>query len=313
MDDVSHVPVIFLVFNRPELTSRVFAQIRGAKPAKLFVVADGPRLGRPGELEKCQAVRQIVERGVDWPCKLVLDYSETNMGCGRRIYSGITNAFTQVEEAIILEDDCLPDPTFFRFCAELLDRYRNEPRVSVISGDNFQGAGWSCGHSYYFSRYPHCWGWATWRRAWQAYDFEMKDWSAGRDRRQWLKEITGSFVEARFWHKNFEAIRKSEIDTWDHQWTYACWKNRCVSVLPARNLVENLGFGADASHTTGAAKPGNGPASGMPFPLLHPEEIIPDRAADRHTFDHHHKPSSFFRRLFVRVLRILKKDDSDAV
>ena len=170
-------PVVLIVFNRPEVTKIVFERIRQARPGLLMLVADGPRERRQGEPDACRQVRQIVEH-VDWPCEVLKNYSDTNMGCGARVASGIDWVFQHVEQAVILEDDCLPDPTFFRFCEELLDRYRYEERVMQISGSNFLFGRRAVEVSYYFSRYPLCWGWATWRRAWRHFDFNMQTWKS---------------------------------------------------------------------------------------------------------------------------------------
>ncbi|OUC08639.1 hemolytic protein HlpA-like protein, partial [Litorilinea aerophila] len=162
-------PVIFLIFNRPDTTAQVFAEIAKARPRRLLVVADGPRPHRPDDVEKCSATRAVIER-VDWPCEVSCDFAEENLGGRRRISSGLTWAFSQVEAAIVLEDDCLPHPTFFPFCEELLNRYCHDERIMAITGDNFQFGRSRTKYSYYFSRYFHSWGWATWRRAWQHYD-----------------------------------------------------------------------------------------------------------------------------------------------
>src|SRR6185369_14461868 len=162
-------PVAFIIFNRPDTTEKVFAEIARARPPKLLVIADGPRAGRAGEADRCAATRAIIDR-VDWDCKVLTNYSDVNLGCKNRVASGIDWVFEQVPEAIILEDDCLPDPTFFRFCEELLIRYREDERISQICGANFQFGRKRSNDSYYFSRYNHIWGWASWRRAWQHYD-----------------------------------------------------------------------------------------------------------------------------------------------
>src|SRR5512139_3287315 len=168
-------PVAFIIFNRPDTAERVFAEIAKARPPKLLVVADGPRANRSGEAEKCAATRAIIDR-VDWDCEVLTNFSDTNLGCKNRVSSGIDWVFEQVPEAIILEDDCLPHPTFFRFCEELLERYRDDERIGMISGDNFQLGQKRTDASYYFSRYNHIWGWASWRRAWRHYDREASAW-----------------------------------------------------------------------------------------------------------------------------------------
>jgi len=169
-------PVVLIIFNRPPTTERVFAEIAKARPQKLFVVADGPRPERSGEAEKCAAARAVIDR-VDWECEVLRNYAEVNLGCRQRPPTGISWVFEQVAEAIILKDDCVPHPTFFRFCEELLEKYREDERVMHISGSNFQ-PGYTRGpFSYYFSRFNPIWGWASWRRAWQHYDLNMKLWA----------------------------------------------------------------------------------------------------------------------------------------
>ncbi len=189
MDPDSFPPVAFLIFNRPELTRKVFATIAQAKPSKLLVVADGPRADVPDDREKCSEARAIIGR-IDWDCEVLTNYSSANMGCRARISTGLEWVFTNVEEAIILEDDCIPHPTFFRFCKELLTRYRDDQRVMMISGDNFQMGRNRTPYSYYFSRFFHCWGWATWRRAWRHYDIDMELWPSLRDG-SWLLYVPG--------------------------------------------------------------------------------------------------------------------------
>lgn len=174
-------PVILIMFNRPDTARQVFETIRAAKPEKLLVVADGPRADRPDDLEKCAATRAIINE-VDWDCEVHTNFSETNMGCGPRSSSGITWAFEIVDKAIIFDDDCVPSASFFGYCAELLDRYESDERVMMVSGNNRLFGRAETADSYYFSRYAHVWGWATWRRAWAKFDINMTDWPEIRDR-----------------------------------------------------------------------------------------------------------------------------------
>src|SRR4028118_433764 len=173
-------PVVLIIFNRPAQTEKVFEVIRQAKPPKLLVIADGSRAERPGEAEKCAAARAVIDR-VDWDCEVFKNYSDVNLGCDPRISSGLNWVFETVEEAIILEDDCVPHPTFFRYCEELLERYRHDARVMNISGQNVLFGRHRTEYSYYFSRYTLCWGWASWRRAWQYFDVDVKLWPEIRD------------------------------------------------------------------------------------------------------------------------------------
>jgi hypothetical protein len=274
-----NTPVAFIIFNRPDRTERVFAEIARARPAKLLVVADGPRPDRPGEREACLAARSVIDR-IDWPCEVLTNFAESNLGCKRRVSSGIDWVFDQVEEAIIFEDDCLPHPSFFRFCEELLEKYRDDERIMAISGDNFQQRSGSTPYSYSFSRYLHIWGWASWRRAWQHYDVEMKLWPSIRDG-VWLQDLLGYKTVAEYWQRTFDEVVAGQISTWDYQWLFACWTQNALSIAPNVNLVSNIGFGSDSTHTTrfDAAVAGLSTAE-MSFPLRHPPYVIRDREAD---------------------------------
>jgi hypothetical protein len=296
------IPVVFLVFNRPELTSRVFARIRDARPTTLFVVADGPRPDHPGDAEKCRRVRELIIRGVDWPCEVIRDFSEINLGTARRVPEGITNAFHMVTEAVILEDDCLPDPTFFPFCAELLERHRDDPRVGQIAGDSFLEDYLPTSSSYYFTQYAYCWGWATWRRAWRLYDHTMSHWR-GEEAATWLKERFPTRSEQRYWEYVLAATAAGKIAAWDYRWTISLWANRCVNVAPAVNLVKNIGFGPEATNTFD----GNSPdAFAMKFPLRHPAALIRDESADEEAGRRVFRLPSFKTRLANRIRRWLR-------
>jgi len=275
-------PVAFIIFNRPDTTERVFAEIAKAKPPKLLVVGDGPRANRSGEAERVAATRAIIKR-VDWDCEVLTNFSEVNLGCKRRPASGIDWVFDQVPEAIILEDDCLPHSTFFRFCEELLERYRNDERIGMISGNNFQFGHKRTGASYYFSRYTHTWGWASWRRAWKYYDREASGWPALRDG-GWLDVLPGKSNERKYWAKVFQAVYEGRIDTaWDYQWLLTCWAQGMLAVLPNVNLISNVGFGGDGTHTHGASIYADMKVEPMDFPLRHPEIFLPHREADTYT------------------------------
>ena len=271
-------PVTFIIFNRPETTKKVFAEIAKARPTKLLVIADGPRTNHPEDVEKCAAARAIID-GVDWECEVLTNYSDVNMGCKRRISSGLDWVFDTVEEAIILEDDCLPDPTFFRFCEELLEKYRDDERIAMISGDNFQFGRKRTGYSYYFSRYPHIWGWATWRRAWKNYDVAMQLWPEIRDG-GWLKDILGDIKSEWYWRYIFEKVYSGKIDTWDYQWTFSCWIQNALTVIPNVNLVSNIGFGINAEHTKVKNRYAEMKTEPVSIPLSHPEYVLHDSKAD---------------------------------
>lgn len=244
------IPVAMIVFNRPDTTRRVLDVVRLVRPPQLLVVADGPRTDKPGEVERCVAARALFEQ-IDWPCEVLTNYADINLGCGRRLSSGLDWVFAQAPEAIILEDDCLPHPTFFRFCEELLARYRNDDRVMHISGTNFLFGAEPFPDSYYFSRYPQVWGWASWRRAWQHYDFLLQAWPEVAAQ-GWLQTVLEEAPAQRFWAELFNQIyqagKEQGAHTWDYQWDFACWQQNGLSITPSVNLISNIGFGADATH-----------------------------------------------------------------
>jgi hypothetical protein len=277
-----HTPVALLIFNRPELTEQVFAEIARARPAKFLVIADGPRPDQKGEAERCAATRAIIER-VDWECEVLKNYSDVNLGCGGRPATGIRWVFEQVEEAIILEDDCLPHPTFFRYCEELLARFRHDGRVMHISGDNFLYGRKLTPFSYFFSCYGLSWGWASWRRAFQHYDREIKLWPAVRDT-TWLLDICGNSTAVEHWKGIFDRAyaEGGHNDYWDFQWVFACWVQRGLSILPNINLISNIGFGADATHTGNPEhKLANLATGEMLFPLNHPPHVVRHAKTDQ--------------------------------
>ena len=273
-------PVVFLIFNRPDTTERVFAAIRSVCPQKLLIVADGARLDRIGETDKVAAVRAIVEQ-VDWDCEVLKNYAENNLGCRERISSGLNWVFQIVEEAIILEDDCLPDITFFQYSEELLEKYRYNEKIMHISGDNFQFGKKRGEASYYYSHYAHVWGWATWRRAWKHYNVEFSKWTR-MNRKDDFLQIFSTRAERRFWKKAWDGISVGQIDSWAFQWVFTCLTQKSLSIMPNVNLVSNIGFGLDATHTSRASKLANIPTSPMEFPIIHPVEFIRSIQADEY-------------------------------
>lgn len=286
MTSTAAPPILFLVFNRPDTTARVFEAIRAARPTQLFVAADGPRPGREGEDLRCRQVREIAT-AVDWPCTLTTLLREQNLGCKRAVSSAIDWFFQQVPEGIVLEDDCLPDPTFFGYAAELLARYRDDPCVMSISGDNFISATWTSAESYYFSVFTHIWGWASWRRAWARYDVDMADWPAQRQAGLMQRLFPRSRRAQAHWTALLDRVARGEIDTWDYQWVYATWKAGCLSCMPAVNLISNIGFGPGATHTHDAeGKHADLARGSLALPLRHPAVVAASARADAWTTRH---------------------------
>lgn len=278
--------ILLLVFNRPDHTRRVFEQVRRVRPAHLFVSADGPRAHVPTDAERCAAVRAIFDE-VDWPCTVHTNFLPENHGCRKAVQAGISWFFEHVEAGIILEDDCLPDLSFFEFCTAMLERYRDDEAVMQISGNN--PAPETCRDlpdSYVFSRYSFIWGWATWRRAWKHYDPDFTGLENMRkDPGSGLSLLSPDPAVRRYLLDKFERVRSREVDTWDYAWFYSILKNRGLCVTPTVNMVQNIGFDAQATHTqSGLATGRTNVASALRLPLVHPESRQPVPAVERAFF-----------------------------
>jgi len=307
MDKVNkvNVPVALIIFNRPEMTEKVFEVIRRVRPGQLFIIADGPRDDTPSDVALCRAARAVFDK-VDWPCEQHRNFSDDNMGCGKRPVSGISWVFEHVDKAIILEDDCLPHPTFFQFCEELLYRYQDDQRIMHIAGYN-RGISRNKGnYSYFFSKLPLCWGWATWRRAWCHFDFDINHFEDIRA--QGLFDgLLGERHSERFWEKRFESLKQSaRVDIWDFQWDFACWIQSGLAIVPNVNLVRNIGLGQDATHTKELdLRVIELHEKAIVFPLNHPPYMIRDTKLDRSIF--RDIENGFFHRNLSLLIRILKK------
>jgi len=267
--------VVLIIFNRPDTTKTIFEAIRQAKPPKLFVIADGPRTNHPSDIEKCAAARAVID-GVDWECEVLTNYSDINLGCKIRVSSGLDWVFNTVDEAIILEDDCLPDLSFFRFCDELLCEYRFNEQIMHISGTNLTPI-INFESSFLFSRLVPIWGWATWGRAWKNYDIEMKLWSEYKltTNLEYFKSQKSNVF------KVFEDhCHDLNLDAWGARWAFSCIVNNGLSIIPKNNLVQNIGFREDATHTKGESKLSFIPVKGLEFPLIKPLGVNPDSFFD---------------------------------
>lgn len=278
--------VLFLVFNRPDTTAQVFEAIRQARPPRLYVAADGPRDGRQGEAERATSVRKIAT-AVDWPCEVKTLFREKNLGCKIAVSEAITWFFAQEAQGIILEDDCLPHPDFFPFTENLLDRYRDDKRVFSITGQNFQSGQSRGDGAYYFSRYNHVWGWASWRRAWCEYDIDLSFWPTWKSSAEWYERFP-DLVEKSYWENIFDRMFAKKIDTWDYQWTASVWHKHGLTATPNVNLVSNIGFGPDSTHTASSSDPNANRPTASLGKLIYPSSVQRDVAADLYTFNHHY-------------------------
>lgn len=293
-------PVAFLIFKRPEVTEKVFQAISQAKPPKLLVVADGPRHDRPGESEKCAATRAIIDR-VDWDCEVLKNYSDVNLGCKQRVSSGLNWVFDTVEEAIILEDDCLPDPTFFQYCEELLNKYRDDKRIMTICGTNTLIEWQSDIQSYHFAYFSSLWGWASWKRAWQYYDIEMKLWLNPQVQNR-IRDVIANHQQYLKIKQFFDSAYSDRVDTWGYRWHFTRLSQSGLSIVPSVNLVSNFGATEGAAHAIETHPTHNLLVSPMSFPLKHPPVVAVDREADRR-----HYQKSWTRSLPERISRKIQR------
>lgn len=275
-----NIPILFLVFNRADTATRVFDEIRKQKPRHLFIAADGPRDYVQGEKERCEEVRRIFDK-IDWDCEVKTLFREKNLGCGLAVSQAISWFFSNVEEGIILEDDCLPGESFFFFCKEMLEKYKNDNRVGIISGNNFLFNKFVIKDSYYFSIIPHIWGWATWRRVWDNYNFDISNWPELREKK-WLHGLFDKKTTRYYWNNIFNDIYYKKINTWDYQLSFMCLYKKYLTVIPKVNLISNIGFGStNSTHT----KNNGGIFSEMKtgvidMPIIHPNEILRNKKFD---------------------------------
>jgi glycosyltransferase involved in cell wall biosynthesis len=272
-------PIVLCVYNRPHLARQVLEALRSARPSHMLLVADGPKRDDLVDCLKCEEVLDLFKDTLDWPVHVEWNVSSVNMGCRRRFTTGLAWAFDRVEEAIVLEDDCVPHPSFFKFCNALLEHYRSDPRVALISGSSFQVEADDFPASYFFSRYPLTWGWAGWRRTWELYDANIDAWERLRET-PWLSELLADPVAIAYWRYMFDQVRRG-FNTWDYSMTFSCWRVGALAVHPFRNLVRNIGYGEDATHTRDQNSIfANMPTHEMPFPLVHPDRVQRTPACD---------------------------------
>jgi hypothetical protein len=280
---MADAPIALIVFNRPKVTRRSFEAIRRLRPERLFVIADGPRPDTPSDEARCAEVRDIVS-DVDWPCDVHTDYAEVNMGLKARVSSGISKALSEADRLVILEDDCIPHADFFPFCNALLDRYADDERVLGITGSNFQDGRVRGDGSYYFSRFNPLWGWATWRRAWEPFDVDMGFWEAWVDSPEWYEAFPDP-AERSYWRGEFSSARRGDVDSWGYPWMAHNLFVGGLTATPNVNLISNVGFGDESTHTTQSMRAAflpTGPLGG----LSHPSRVASDPEADRYMYDH---------------------------
>jgi hypothetical protein len=299
-------PVLLIVFNRPESTEKVFSVIRNARPSKLYISADAPRPGNIEDEKKCSLVKKIIQK-VDWNCKVFYRFSEVNQGCGPGPYNAISWALEGEDRVIILEDDCIPALSFFDYCSELLERYKNDTRIWIISGNQYNEEAVETPHSYFFSRYGHSQGWATWKRCWSTLDINMEKWPLIKQQ-DIFKAVFPSREETLFFKKIYDhAFSNISLNnhSWDIQFSFFLRSNNALSIVPKKNLVSNIGY--LGTHSSRKLWFHDSEVDESYSIKSHPDFILPDVNYDKYHFKHHWKrKSSLFYRIKNKIFKILK-------
>ena len=296
-----NTPILFLIFNRPDTTKKVFNAIKKATPAKLYIASDGPREAKENEFKLCQESRSIINE-IDWNCEVKILFRDKNLGCKIAVSSAIDWFFQHENEGIILEDDVLPCNDFFHFCESMLIKYRNDNRVVMVTGNNLLG-GNVASNEYYYSNFYSIWGWATWKRSWDTYDVNIINWPD-----PFIKNyLNHSFSKklSRYYETSFNLIKDNKIDTWDHQWTYNCIINSGFCITPRANLVTNIGV-------IGAHSPKLSENHFIPFGIIdiqnlkHPKYKIADYESDNIFTKLKIKNTSFLKIILIQFLKRVK-------
>lgn len=275
-------PILFLIYKRPDLTKRVFESIRKIRPMKLYVSADGPKWNNNDEIEACNETRKIINE-IDWDCEVKTKFNKYNTGCRLAVSGAISWFFENENEGIIIEDDCLPNISFFHFCSELLEKYRNDNTIGHIGGTNFQKGIVRGNGSYYFSNYSHVWGWATWKRAWNLYDLNLNNLNMFIEK-EMINDIAYCVSEKNYWLDKFDSTNSGKINTWDYQWLFSLWFHKLKSITPNVNLVSNIGFDERGTHEKKSNnKFSNIETKELDF-ILYPKNKNIDKQADQYTY-----------------------------
>ena len=300
-----NIPITYFIFNRPELTKKSFSIIKRQKPKNLMIVADGPRKNVFDDKKKCKECRLIVSQ-VDWPCKVLTNYSDINLGMKKRNITGLNWAFSKENELIVLEDDNLPKDDFFKFVKELMPLYRNNKKVFQITGVNWQDNQSIGDGSYYFSKYNNIWGWASWKRSWKKYDENISKWPEYKKSDKWKKKCPDK-IEREYWEKLFDNYYSNEINSWAYAWLFAAFYNNSLTITPNVNLVQNEGIYGDGTHKFKNKKKLIKPLKSIKFPLKHPNKIEQNVEGDNYTFNSIFGGSQM-RSIKGKVIRFIKKN-----
>ena len=300
--------LLLLLFNRPETTHKLFQKLKIFKPKKIYINIDGPREKNLNDKKLCTEVEKITN-DISWDCKVFKKINEKNKGCRSSVSEAINWFFQYENSGIILEDDCIPSSKFFEFCERMLKKFENNNQIKVVSGSNFHDNKKFGEGDYYFSKYAHCWGWATWKRAWLEYDDKMENWKEFKKSKNW-EELHINFYERKYWTKIFDKVIKRKIDSWAYVWLYSVWYKNGITITPNFNMINNIGFGPDATHTFKSKNISIRQEILENSDIIKdPREIYVNRNADEIIFETHFNGKfNFWPWRIIYILKILIKD-----
>ncbi len=303
-----NIPVLILAFNRPNETRYLLEKLSIIKPSKIYISQDGPRKNIKRDINLCNEVKKILKE-VNWNCEVKYKINKNNLGCRISVSSAISWLFENEDVGIILEDDCIPSQSFFKFCQKMLNKYEKNNEIFVISGSNFQKNKFIGDGDYYFSKYAHCWGWATWKRAWYHYDDSMKFWNNFKEKDIW-KKIHKNNLERKYWERIFNNVKNKKIDSWAYVWLASVWNFNGITITPNINLISNIGFNKDATNTLSAGKNSDFTHSKeFKNDIKDPGKIIINTEADEFVFNNHFNGKyNFWPWRLLYLLKILMKD-----
>jgi hypothetical protein len=296
------VPVLVLIYNRVDITKKLFNILKMIKPKILYIAADGPKDNNSIDEINCHKTRKIFN-SINWKCKILHKYNEKNKGLKKSVLESINWFFQNEKFGIILEDDCIPSLSFFKFCENLLYKYKNNKKIFCISGSNHSFENTNSKYSYYFSKYPHCWGWATWRRAWKKNNPNINYWPNYKKSKNW-NNIHNSDLEKKYWERIFNKTYLNYFDSWAYSWTLSVWKNKGCTIIPNKNLIKNIGLGINSTNSLFRKKKEIKSVWEIKDKIMHPASVKIDSKNDDFVFKNHYKGKNFIYP--YRIIHILK-------
>ncbi len=290
------VPVLLIIYNRPQYTKKILKSINKYGPSILYIAADGWK--DKEDRYKCLSARNQTNH-FKWGCPIETVFRKKNLGCGKAVSKAITWFFKNNTKGIILEDDCLPNEDFYYYCDQMLNRYEYNGKIMHISGVNYLPNKLKKRNGYYFSKMTHVWGWATWRRAWRKYDYKMTRWGTSITKNTFSNNYD-VLHERNYWSSIFDIVKKRKIDTWDYQWLYSCWVNEGLSINPGVNLVKNIGIEKDGTHTKNKINGIENKLEKFSYPLKNPSVVARDINRDRYVIENIFRPK-FYSSLYLKI------------